>query len=85
MLNLLHVVTRYARIRSNPLLNPVPRTVIIGGKAAPGYHVAKLIIKLVNDISEVVNNDPLVGDKLKLIFVPNYNVSTAELTRAASA
>jgi len=84
LLNLLHVVTRYARIRSNPLLTPVPRTVIIGGKAAPGYHTAKLIIKLVNDISEVVNNDPLVGNKLKLVFVPNYNVSTAELVMPAA-
>ncbi|MBI3447165.1 MAG: glycogen/starch/alpha-glucan phosphorylase [Magnetospirillum sp.] len=84
LLNLLHVVTRYARIRANPLLNPVPRTVIIGGKAAPGYHIAKLIIKLVNDVAEVVNNDPLVGPKLKLVFVPNYNVSTAELVMPAA-
>jgi starch phosphorylase len=84
LLNLLHVVTRYQRIRANPLLNLVPRTVIIGGKAAPGYQVAKLIIKLVNDIAEVVNNDPLVGNKLKLVFVPNYNVSTAELVMPAA-
>ncbi|EME70884.1 glucan phosphorylase [Paramagnetospirillum caucaseum] len=84
LLNVLHVITRYGRIRSNPLLNPVPRTVIIGGKAAPGYHVAKLIIKLVNDVAEVINNDPLVGGKLKLVFVPNYNVSTAELVMPAA-
>ncbi|ARJ67522.1 glycogen phosphorylase [Magnetospirillum sp. ME-1] len=84
LLNILHVITRYGRIRSNPLLNPVPRTVIIGGKAAPGYHVAKLIIKLVNDVAEVINNDPLVGGKLKLVFVPNYNVSTAELVMPAA-
>jgi starch phosphorylase len=84
LLNLLHVVTRYVRIRSNPLVDPVPRTVIIGGKAAPGYHVAKLIIKLVNDVAEAVNNDPLVGNKLKLVFVPNYNVSTAELVMPAA-
>ncbi|BAE51866.1 glycogen/starch/alpha-glucan phosphorylase [Paramagnetospirillum magneticum] len=84
LLNVLHVITRYGRIRSNPLLNPVPRTVIIGGKAAPGYHIAKLIIKLVNDVAEVINNDPLVGAKLKLIFVPNYNVSTAELVMPAA-
>jgi glycogen phosphorylase len=84
LLNVLHVITRYGRIRTNPLLNPVPRTVIIGGKAAPGYHIAKLIIKLVNDVAEVVNNDPLVGGKLKLIFVPNYNVSTAELVMPAA-
>jgi starch phosphorylase len=84
LLNVLHVITRYGRIRSNPLLNPVPRTVIIGGKAAPGYHIAKLIIKLVNDVAEVVNNDPLVGGKLKVVFVPNYNVSTAELVMPAA-
>lgn len=84
LLNVLHVITRYGRIRSNPLLHPVPRTVIIGGKAAPGYHIAKLIIKLVNDVAEVVNNDPLVGGKLKVVFVPNYNVSTAELVMPAA-
>jgi starch phosphorylase len=84
LLNLLHVVTRYGRIRSNPLIEIVPRTVFIGGKAAPGYHLAKLIIKLVNDVAEVVNNDPLVAGKLKLVFVPNYNVSTAELVMPAA-
>ncbi|KIM00100.1 Glycogen phosphorylase [Paramagnetospirillum magnetotacticum MS-1] len=84
LLNVLHVITRYGRIRSNPLIHPVPRTVIIGGKAAPGYHIAKLIIKLVNDVAEVINNDPLVGGKLKLIFIPNYNVSTAELVMPAA-
>ncbi|SEH25934.1 glycogen phosphorylase [Magnetospirillum fulvum] len=84
LLNLLHVVVRYSRIRANPLLESQPRTVIIGGKAAPGYHLAKLIIKLVNDISEVVNNDPLVGRRLRLVFLPNYNVSTAELVMPAA-
>lgn len=79
LLNLLHVVTRYNRIRANPGGEVAPRTVIIGGKAAPGYVMAKLIVKLINDVADVVNNDPAIGNGLKLVFVPNYNVSTAEL------
>ncbi len=77
LLNVLHVVTLYNRIRSNPALDAVPRTVIIAGKAAPGYATAKLIIKLINSVADIVNNDPAVRGLLKLAFIPNYDVSTA--------
>uniref|UniRef100_A0A8C7EA36 Alpha-1,4 glucan phosphorylase n=1 Tax=Nothoprocta perdicaria TaxID=30464 RepID=A0A8C7EA36_NOTPE len=78
LLNCLHAITLYNRIRSNPSQSFVPRTIMIGGKAAPGYHMAKMIIKLITSIGEVVNNDPYVGDKLKVIFLENYRVSLAE-------
>jgi starch phosphorylase len=78
LLNLLHVVTLYNRIRHNPDIDIVPRTVIFGGKSAPGYATAKLIIKLINDVADIVNNAPQVAGRLKIIFVPNYDVSTAE-------
>jgi starch phosphorylase len=77
LLNVLHVITQYNRIRSNPGLEVVPRTVIFAGKAAPGYAMAKLIIKLINDVADIVNNDPAVRGLLKVAFLPNYDVSTA--------
>ncbi len=77
LLNVLHVITLYNRIRANGGEGIVPRTVVFGGKAAPAYTMAKLIIKLINDVAEVVNNDPNVRDQLKVVFIPNYNVSTA--------
>ena len=82
LLNLLHVVARYQAILATPVAERssfVPRTVIIAGKAASAYHRAKLIIRLAHDIGEVVNNDARVGDRLKLVFMPNYGVSLAEL------
>jgi len=78
LLNVLHVVTLYKRICDHPHLDVVPRTVIISGKAAPAYFVAKLVIKLINDVAAIVNNDPRVQGRLKLVFVPNYSVSVAE-------
>ncbi|MDA1106975.1 MAG: glycogen/starch/alpha-glucan phosphorylase [Proteobacteria bacterium] len=77
LLNLLHVITLYNRIRANGGDGIVPRTVVFGGKAAPAYAMAKLIIKLINDVADVVNNNPNVRDRLKVVFIPNYNVSTA--------
>lgn len=78
LLNALHVITLYNRIRNDSRTGILPRTVIFAGKAAPGYTRAKLVIKLINSIAEVVNNDPEVGDRLKVVFLPNYSVSLAE-------
>ncbi|WP_336332784.1 glycogen/starch/alpha-glucan phosphorylase [Pseudomonas putida] len=78
LLNLLHTVALYQAMRNDPGINWVPRVKIFAGKAAASYHQAKLIIKLANDIARVVNNDPTVRGLLKVVFLPNYNVSLAE-------
>jgi len=77
-LNVLNIITRYQRIKQNPGIDIAPRTFIFGGKAAPGYHTAKLIIKLINSVGEVVNNDPDVKDRLKVVFFPDFNVTNAQ-------
>jgi starch phosphorylase len=79
LLNVLHVITLYNRIRSGQTYNFTPRTVIFGGKAAPGYWMAKQLIHLINDVAAIVNADAAIGDKLKVVFYPNYEVSAAEL------
>ncbi|HOV03531.1 MAG TPA: glycogen/starch/alpha-glucan phosphorylase [Kaistiaceae bacterium] len=79
LLNLLETVARYFAIRNNPGADWTPRVKLFAGKAAPSYVMAKYIIKLANDIAQIVNHDPVVGDRLKVAFLQNYNVSLAEL------
>jgi len=78
LLKVLHIIALHQRIKADPNIEIVPYTFIFGAKAAPGYHMAKLIIKLINSVAEVVNNDPDVADRLKVVFLPNFNVSMAE-------
>ncbi len=78
-MNLLHVIHLYDRIKRGDTENWTPRCVLIGGKAAPGYAIAKLFIKMANNLAHVINNDPEVGDKLKVAFLPNYRVSAMEV------
>lgn len=77
-LNVLHIIALYLRLKNNPALDITPRTFIFGGKAAPGYHMAKLIIRLICGVGDVINNDPAVRDQLKVAFVPNFNVGNAQ-------
>ncbi|MCW8911649.1 MAG: glycogen/starch/alpha-glucan phosphorylase [Gammaproteobacteria bacterium] len=79
LLNILHVIHLYNRIKRGDTDNWTNRCVLIGGKAAPGYRLAKSIIKLTNNIADVINNDPQIGNKLKLAFIPNYGVSKMEI------
>ncbi len=84
LLNVLHVITLYNRIRAGSGHSITPRTVIFAGKAAPGYRMAKLIIRLINDVASIVNDDPAVHGMLKVVFLPNYDVSSAEKLFPAS-
>ena len=84
LLNVLHVITLYNRIRAGNAHSITPRTVIFAGKAAPGYRMAKLIIRLINDVASIVNEDPAVHGLLKVVFLPNYDVSSAEKLFPAS-
>jgi starch phosphorylase len=77
-LNVLHVLTLYNRIKRDPGRQVVPRTILFGGKAAPGYLLAKLIIKLVSAVADLVNDDPDVGGRLKVVFFPNYDVKSGQ-------
>jgi glycogen phosphorylase len=77
-LKILHIVSLYHRLKSNPGLPVVPRTFIFGGKAAPGYYLAKLMIKLITSVGDVINRDPDVRDRLKLVFLPNFNVTNGQ-------
>ena len=78
LLLVLFMIVHYNRLKSDPALTVVPRTFIIGGKAAPGYAMAKLIIKLIHQVADVVNRDAQVNEKMKVVFLPNYRVSLAE-------
>jgi starch phosphorylase len=84
LLNIIEAVALYDQIRSHPERHWVPRVKLFGGKAAPSYHNAKLIIKLANDVARVINHDPAVQGLLKVAFVPNYNVSLAEMMMPAA-
>ena len=78
LMNVLHVITRYNRIKDEPEAEWVPRVNIFAGKAASAYYMAKHIIHLINDVAKVVNSDPQIGDRLKVVFIPNYSVSLAQ-------
>ena len=77
-LKVLHILTLYKRIQHNPDIVMQPRTFIFGGKAAPGYHMAKLIIKLIHSVAAVIHGDPAVRDRLRIVFLPNFNVTLGQ-------
>jgi glycogen phosphorylase len=77
-LNILHVVALYLRLKEDPGISMPPRTFVFGGKAAPGYRMAKLIIKLINSVGDIVNRDDAIRDQLKVVYLPNFNVSNGQ-------
>jgi starch phosphorylase len=83
-LNVLHIITLYNRIKRNPQLDIMPRTFIFGGKSAPGYYMAKLIIKLITSVGEIINADPDVDGRLKVVFFPDFNVTNGQLIYPAA-
>ncbi len=84
LLNILYVISLYNKIRNNPSAEILPRTVIFGGKAAPGYVMAKLIIKLINSVADVIDRDPAVANRLKVVFFPNFNVTNGQMIYPAA-
>ncbi|NJN85489.1 MAG: glycogen/starch/alpha-glucan phosphorylase [Leptolyngbyaceae cyanobacterium SL_7_1] len=84
LLNVMHIITLYNRIKANPDIALSPRTFIFGGKAAPGYFMAKMVVKLINSVADMVNHDADVRGRLKVVFLSNYNVSLGELVYPAA-
>src|SRR5690606_18328966 len=84
LLNVLHIVARYHAILDEPQRDWMPRTFVFAGKAASAYRMAKLIIKLINDVARTVNHDPVAQRLMRVVFVPNYSVSLAELIMPAA-
>lgn len=78
LLNVLHIITLYNQIKENPSIDILPRTFIFAGKAAPGYYMAKLVIKLINSVAEIINDDPDVSDRIKVVFLEGFSVSLGE-------
>lgn len=83
-LNILHIITLYQRLKENPSLEITPRTFIFGGKAAPAYTMAKLMIKLINAVGNVINSDPEINGFLRVVFIPNFNVKNAQIIYPAA-
>jgi starch phosphorylase len=83
-LNVLYILTLYHRLKKNPTLDITPRTFLFGGKAAPGYFMAKLIIKLISSVAEVINCDPEVNHRMRVVFLPDYNVTFGQLVYPAA-